>query len=73
MQATASSPQAQTMPRDEERIRPITDGDLPLSCPMPSDALWDAHPRVFLTLDAQGRAVCPYCGTTYIREDKQGQ
>lgn len=47
-------------------IHTITDEDLPLVCPLPSSSQWDAHPRVFLTLDEQGKAVCPYCGTTYI-------
>ncbi|HNO74880.1 zinc-finger domain-containing protein [Nitrosomonas mobilis] len=43
----------------------ITADDLPLHCPNPhmDPASW--HPRVFLTLDASGRAMCPYCGTRY--------
>jgi uncharacterized Zn-finger protein len=43
----------------------IRECDLPLSCPMPSQAVWNAHPRVFLTLDEHDQAVCPYCGTHY--------
>ncbi|MEA1890814.1 MAG: zinc-finger domain-containing protein, partial [Pseudomonadota bacterium] len=30
---------------------------------------WNAHPRVFLTLDEEGKAVCPYCSTVYILQD----
>ncbi len=39
--------------------------DLPLHCPMPSMVLWNAHPRVFLDIEATGEALCPYCGTRY--------
>ena len=39
--------------------------DLPLHCPMPKDALWNAHPRVYLRLVETGEARCPYCGTLY--------
>lgn len=44
----------------------ITRADLPLSCPMPSMRLWDAHPRVYLPIDATGHAVCPYCDAKYF-------
>ena len=44
----------------------ITKKDLPLSCPLPSASQWNAHPRVFLTLDEEGKATCPYCSTVYI-------
>lgn len=39
--------------------------DLPLSCPPRDKRIWDAHPRVYLPVDAMGRAQCPYCGTAY--------
>lgn len=42
--------------------------DLPLSCPLPQDALWNLHPRVYLPIEAKGEAVCPYCGTRYLLE-----
>ena len=29
-------------------------GDLPLSCPSPSMALWNSHPRVYLPIEAEG-------------------
>jgi len=41
----------------------VTAADLPLHCPMPSTLLWNAHPRVFLTIEKTGEALCPYCGT----------
>lgn len=39
--------------------------DLPLHCPTPAVALWNAHPRVFLDVARHGEAACPYCGTRY--------
>ena len=40
--------------------------DLPLSCPLPSMALWNSHPRVYLPIEADGgQAECPYCGAKY--------
>jgi uncharacterized Zn-finger protein len=27
--------------------------------------LWSSHPKVFLELNDQGAAKCPYCGTRY--------
>jgi len=48
------------------RVHDITSHDLPLSCPLPSVSQWNSHPRVFLNLDKEGKATCPYCSTTYI-------
>lgn len=39
--------------------------DLPLSCPMPEQKLWNSHPRVYLPIEESGTAACPYCGTLY--------
>ena len=39
--------------------------DLPLHCPLPTQKLWNTHPRVFLAIEATGEARCPYCGTLY--------
>lgn len=49
----------------EQRIVEVKESDLPLHCPMPGDAVWDAHPRVFLAIEETGEARCPYCGTLY--------
>ena len=49
----------------------VTLADLPLSCPMPSMVLWDAHPRVYLPIEKTGEATCPYCGAQYILENSQ--
>lgn len=40
--------------------------DLPLSCPQPQDRLWDAHPRVYLSIETEGFVACPYCETEYV-------
>jgi uncharacterized Zn-finger protein len=39
--------------------------DLPLHCPLPSQKLWNTHPRVYLPIEATRQARCPYCGTLY--------
>ncbi len=44
----------------------VTRHDLPLACPMPGMQLWNAHPRVYLPIEATGRCKCPYCGATYV-------
>jgi uncharacterized Zn-finger protein len=51
---------------NRERLIEVTAADLPLHCPMPSMALWNAHPRVFLPVEKTGEALCPYCGTKYL-------
>ena len=43
----------------------VTQKDLPLHCPLPSQKLWNAHPRVYLPIETTGEARCPYCGTLY--------
>ena len=64
MTHTASSP-ANAQQRYEVRR-----ADLPLSCPQPSMALWNSHPRVYLPIEADGgTSQCPYCGATYVLVD----
>lgn len=43
----------------------VSKKDLPLSCPMPSMALWNAHPKVYLPIEKSGEATCPYCGMCF--------
>ena len=43
----------------------ITKKDLPLSCPTPDQQLWNSHPRVYLPIEDDGLAVCPYCSAIY--------
>lgn len=48
-----------------EQVKKISKKDLPLSCPMPNDELWNQHPRVYIPLDDEGKGACPYCGNHY--------
>ena len=43
----------------------VTPGELPLHCPLPSQKLWNTHPRVYLPVEMTGEARCPYCSTLY--------
>ena len=56
------------MTTNKEKLIDITSEDLPLSCPMPEYDDWDAHPRVFLTVESK-QTICPYCGTLYQMND----
>ncbi|GAB4174019.1 MAG: zinc-finger domain-containing protein [Wenzhouxiangellaceae bacterium] len=56
-------------PACTEKQYTVTRDDLPLSCPMPDMELWNAHPRVYLPIEATGRAKCPYCGAEYLLQD----
>ena len=42
---------------------------LPLSCPMPEQKLWNSHPRVYLPIEETGQASCPYCSAHYTLVD----
>ncbi len=50
-------------------VKTISQKDLPLSCPMPDDPLWDQHPRVYIPLDDEGKGACPYCGNQFQLAD----
>ncbi len=62
---TAAPTQANAAQRYEVRR-----ADLPLSCPLPSMALWNSHPRVYLPIEAEnGESDCPYCGAHFVLVD----
>ena len=52
-----------------QRVVKVSRGDLPLSCPLPSDEVWNMHPRVYLPIEKTGEATCPYCGARYRLAD----
>ena len=56
-------------PAAAQKERRITRAQLPLCCPLPEECLWNAHPRVYLAIEAGGEAQCPYCGTRYRLSD----
>lgn len=64
MAASPAPDRSLVQPNAEHHYR-VTAADLPLSCPMPGMHLWNSHPRVYLAVEADGRAKCPYCGATY--------
>jgi uncharacterized Zn-finger protein len=49
----------------DRKVLEVTATDLPLHCPLPSQKLWNTHPRVFLPIEMTKEARCPYCGTLY--------
>ncbi len=53
----------------QQRSCNVTQAQLPLSCPMKEMTLWDAHPRVYLSIEKTGSAKCDYCGTEFILTD----
>lgn len=43
----------------------LSPADLPAFCPNKKMPIWSSHPRVFLEIETEGSARCPYCGTQY--------
>jgi len=57
-------------PANAQQRYEVRRADLPLSCPLPSMALWNSHPRVYLPIEAEGGEVqCPYCGSHFVLVD----
>ena len=52
-----------------KRYYEITYADLPLSCPPRDERVWDAHPRVYLPIEENGKVLCPYCSAVYELKD----
>jgi len=50
---------------EKQKFVDVTAADLPLHCPLPSQKVWNKHPRVFLPIEATRESRCPYCGTLY--------
>lgn len=44
----------------------VDPADLPLHCPMEGMSLWNSHPKVYIPIEKNGHALCPYCGTYYV-------
>jgi len=55
--------------KTQQREIRVSREQLPLSCPLPEEEIWNLHPRVYLPIEKTGEAVCPYCGTRYILTD----
>jgi uncharacterized Zn-finger protein len=59
----------QPKPADPAGVILVRRAELPLSCPRPGDEVWNQHPRVYLPIEKDGTAVCPYCSARYRLED----
>jgi len=57
------------MQPNAENSYEVMRSDLPLSCPMPGMYLWNSHPKVFLQIESEGTAKCPYCGAEFTLVD----
>jgi len=63
-------PRTATAPANTQQRYEVRASDLPLSCPLPSMALWNSHPRVYLPIAQDGgQAQCPYCGAHFVLVD----
>jgi len=60
------------VPSNAEHRYDISASDLPLSCPMPGMHLWNSHPRVYLSVEANGSVRCPYCGAQFTLKGDAG-
>ena len=65
MASTQTKP-AKEIPANAQNRYEVTRADLPVHCPMPGMSLWNSHPRVFLPVEENGEARCPYCGAVYV-------
>lgn len=60
-----------TLQANAQRRYDVSRSELPLSCPTPAMSLWNSHPRVYLPLEENGSATCPYCGAEFVLIDRQ--
>jgi uncharacterized Zn-finger protein len=66
----ASTARTGTATPNADKRYEVNARDLPLHCPLPAMSLWNSHPRVYLPIEATGRARCPYCGADFVLADK---
>jgi uncharacterized Zn-finger protein len=68
MAAAAAAVSAKVMPNAQKTYE-VHRADLPVSCPMPDMMVWNSHPKVYLPIEATGKAKCPYCGADFVLVD----
>ena len=56
-------------PANTKQCYEVSRSQLPVSCPLPDQEVWDSHPRVYLPLEETGEAVCPYCEAEFVLKD----
>ena len=52
-------------PTQHAEIITVSESNLPVYCPGPQSPLWSLHPRVYIEIEKNGIASCPYCSATY--------
>ena len=68
MSTTEPSPR-RAAPANAQREYEVSRKELPLHCPTAEMSLWNSHPQVYLPIEKDGEAVCPYCGAKYVLVD----
>jgi len=68
MAAAPAAAFAKAMPNAQKTYE-VSRADLPVYCPLPEMTLWNSHPKVYLPLEATGKAKCPYCGADFVLVD----
>lgn len=66
--AAATAATTSTLP-NAYKVYEVKRADLPVSCPLPDMKVWNSHPKVYLPIEATGKAKCPYCGADYVLVD----
>lgn len=54
------------LPPNAQKTYEVRRADLPVSCPFPDMSLWNSHPKVYLPIEATGKAKCPYCSADFL-------
>ena len=57
--------QDELKPSNAQEVYRVSRNHLPLHCPTPETYLWNSHPKVYLPIEEEGQAKCPYCSATY--------
>ena len=65
MQENTESQSAPDTGSQQNAVIEVRRDDLPVHCPMDNGTLWNSHPRVYIPVEEDGEAVCPYCGARY--------
>ncbi len=68
MAAAPAAAFAKAMPNAQKTYE-VSQADMPVSCPLPEMTLWNSHPKVYLPLEATGKARCPYCSADFVLID----
>lgn len=61
------------MHEDQNSSKTVTirSTDLPVTCPMETDEVWNMHPKVTIPLDRTDSYVCPYCSRVFELENRK--